>query len=117
MTIHHHAPHTSTIDRAAIATNAPDAARSKGEILAQTKRRRDEAARLLETLINAKRVSERNLADLRQDDLMTRVRGRSSMDDAIASTRRLIDAFNRVIDELRRTLSDEDLELLEPARA
>ncbi len=35
-----------------------------------------------------------------------RVTGNSSMDNAIASTRKLIDSFNRVIDDLRRNLSD-----------
>lgn len=90
----------------------PDPTRDPRDILVETARRRDEAARLLDTLLEAKRVSEQNLATLRQDDLMTRVRGHSSMDNAIASTRRLIDAFNRVIDDLRRLLSDEDLALL-----
>lgn len=81
-------------------------------ILIETTRRRDEATRLLGTLLEAKQVSESNLASINQDDLMKRVRGSSSMDNAIASTRKLIDAFNRVIDDLRRNLSDEDLELL-----
>jgi len=108
MTIHQTAPRTTPIE------HEPGAACSKREILTETARRRDEAVRLLDSLIDAKRISERNLETLRQDDLMTRVRGRSSMDDAIASTRRLIDAFNRVIDDLRRTLRDEDLTLLAP---
>jgi hypothetical protein len=34
------------------------------------------------------------------------------MDNAIASTRRLIDSFNRVLDDLRRNLTDEDLAVL-----
>lgn len=89
-------------------TNTHDSTR----ILIETTKRRDEAARLLDTLVEAKNVSEANLASINQDDLMKRVRGSSSMDNAITSTRKLIDSFNRVIDDLRRSLSDEELELL-----
>lgn len=84
----------------------------KQRMLIETTRRRDEASRLLATLLDAQRVSENNLAQLKQDDLMKRVRGHSSMDSAIASTRRLIDSFNRILDDLRRNLTDDDLELL-----
>ena len=68
--------------------------------------------KLLDSLLDAKSVSERNLASINQDDLLKRVTGNSSMDNAIASTRRLIDSFNRVIDDLRRNLSDEDVTTL-----
>jgi hypothetical protein len=85
---------------------------SKPKLLAQTTRRRDEANKLLQSLLDAKKVSERNLASINQDDLLKRVTGNSSMDNAIASTRKLIDSFNRVIDDLRRNLSDEDLAAL-----
>lgn len=83
----------------------------KRQILAQTTHRRDEANKLLETLLDAKKVSERNLASIRQDDLLKRVTGNSSMDNAITSTRRLIDSFNRVIDDLRRNLGDDELSM------
>lgn len=83
----------------------------KAQILTQTTKRRDEATKLLTSLLDAKRVSERNLASIRQDDLLKRVTGNSSMDNAIASTRKLIDSFNRVIDDLRRNLSDDELSL------
>lgn len=83
----------------------------KVQILSQTTKRRDEATKLLSSLLDAKRVSERNLASIRQDDLLKRVTGNSSMDNAIASTRKLIDSFNRVIDDLRRNLGEEDFKL------
>lgn len=82
---------------------------SKQEILSQTIGRRDHATKLLSSLLEAKSVSERNLATLNQDDLLKRVTGNSSLDNAVASTRKLIDSFNRVIDDLRRNLSDEEL--------
>jgi len=85
---------------------------NKQMLLSQTTHRRDEATKLLTSLLDAKKVSERNLASINQDDLLKRVTGSSSMDNAIASTRKLIDSFNRVIDDLRRNLSDEDLALL-----
>ena len=81
----------------------------KVQILSQTTHRRNEATKLLATLLDAKKVSERNLVSIRQDDLLKRVTGKSSMDNAISSTRKLIDSFNRVIDDLQRNLSDEDL--------
>ncbi|MBO6512525.1 MAG: hypothetical protein JJ974_00990 [Phycisphaerales bacterium] len=83
----------------------------KAQILSQTTKRRDEATKLLTSLLEAKRVSERNLASIHQDDLLKRVTGNSSMDNAIASTRKLIDSFNRVIDDLRRNLNDDELSL------
>ncbi len=83
----------------------------KRQILAQTTHRRDEANKLLESLLDAKKVSERNLASIRQDDLLKRVTGNSSMDNAITSTRRLIDSFNRVIDDLRRNLGEDELSM------
>ncbi len=82
---------------------------SKAELLSQTIHRRDEATKLLESLLDAKKISERNLATIQQDDLLKRVTGNSSMDNAITSTRRLIDSFNRIIDDLRRNLSEADL--------
>lgn len=88
---------------------APTANPMSSRLLVETTQRRDDAARLLGTLLDAKRVSESNLAQLQQDDMLKRVTGKSSMDNAIASTRRLIDSFNRVIDDLRRNLSDDEL--------
>lgn len=81
-------------------------------VLAETVARRDEAEALLRALLDAKATSEKNLASIRQSDFMKSVTGRSAMENAIASTHRLIESFNRVIADLRANLSDEDLELL-----
>jgi hypothetical protein len=82
---------------------------AKQRMIEETTKRRDDAVALLKSLLDAKSISERNLAEIQQPDLIKQVTGRSSMDNAIASTRRLIDSFNRVLDDLRRNLSDEDL--------
>lgn len=87
---------------------------AKHKMLIETTQRRDEANLLLRTLLDAKKISERNLAAIRQPDLVKKVTGKSSMDNAIESTRKLIDSFNRVLDDLRRNLSDEDLAMLGP---
>ncbi len=85
---------------------------AKQRMIQDTTQHRDEAMTLLSSLINAKSISERNLAAIHQPDLLKQVTGKSSMDTAIASTRRLIDSFNRILDDLRRNLTDEDLELI-----
>lgn len=85
---------------------------TKQRMIEETTKRRDDAVTLLKSLLDAKSISERNLASLQQPDLIKQVTGRSSMDNAIASTRRLIDSFNRVLDDLRRNLSEEDLRVI-----
>jgi len=90
---------------------------AKGRMIQETTQRRDEALTLLRSLLDAKTISERNLAQIHQPDLVKQVTGKSSMDNAIASTRRLIDSFNRVLDDLRRNLTEEDLELIGPIEA
>lgn len=85
---------------------------AKQRMIQETTQRRDEALTLLRSLQDAKSISERNLAEIHQPDLVKQVTGKSSMDNAIASTRRLIDSFNRILDDLRRNLSDEDLRLI-----
>ncbi|MGV6813913.1 MAG: hypothetical protein ACWA5W_02755 [Phycisphaerales bacterium] len=85
---------------------------AKQRMIQDTINRRDEAMALLRSLMEAKSISERNLAEIHQPDLVKQVTGKSSMDTAINSTRRLVDSFNRVLDDLRRNLTDEDLELI-----
>ncbi|MDF1809367.1 MAG: hypothetical protein P1U42_06695 [Phycisphaerales bacterium] len=85
---------------------------AKQRMIQETTQRRDEAMTLLRSLLDAKSISERNLAEIHQPDLVKQVTGKSSMDNAIASTRRLIDSFNRILDDLRRNLTDEDIEII-----
>lgn len=83
----------------------------------ETVQRRDDARALLETLLAAKRCSERNLAEMRRSDLVKQVTGKSSMDNAIESTRRLIASFDRVLEDLKATLGPEEIELLDEVMA
>lgn len=85
---------------------------AKQRMIQDTINRRDEAMTLLRSLMDAKSISEKNLAEIHQPDLVKQVTGKSSMDTAINSTRRLVDSFNRILDDLRRNLTDEDLELI-----
>jgi len=84
----------------------------KQRMIKETTHRRDEALTLLRSLIDAKSISEKNLAEIHQPDLVKQVTGKSSMDTAIASTHRLIDSFNRILDDLHKNLTEEDLELI-----
>ncbi|MEM9373310.1 MAG: hypothetical protein AAGA55_06675 [Planctomycetota bacterium] len=83
------------------------------QVWADTIQRRDEARTLLDTLLEAKGVSERNMASINRPDMIKQVTGKSSMDAAIDSTKRLIDSFDRVLVDLKSSLSDEDLALLD----
>ncbi len=84
----------------------------KSKMILDTRSQRDRALQLLDALRSAKERSEGNLARLNQTDFLKKVTGASSMDNAIASTQRLIDAFNRVLNQLHDELSDADLALL-----
>ena len=81
----------------------------KQRMIQETTHRRDEALTLLRSLLDAKSISEKNLKNIHQPDLVKQVTGKSSMDTAIASTHRLIESFNRILEDLRKNLSEEDL--------
>jgi hypothetical protein len=83
------------------------------QILLETTATRDKAEALLRTLLDHKAQSERNLADLKQADVFKTVTGRSALDNAIASTQRMVEALNRVIFQTKRDLSEEDLAVLD----
>jgi hypothetical protein len=84
----------------------------KTKMIVETRTQRDRALQLLEALRRAKERSEENLTRLNQTDFLKKVTGASSMDNAIASTQRLIDAFNRVLSQLHNDLDEADLALL-----
>ena len=90
---------------------------NKQQMIQDATQHRDEALTLLRSLIDAKAISERNLTEIHQPDLVKQVTGKSSMDTAIASTRRLIESFNRILDDLRTNISEEDLALIGPIEA
>lgn len=80
-------------------------------VVLETNAARDRAEALLRGLMDAKEQSERQLATLKRPDAYKAVTGKSSIDNAIASTRRLIETLNRELDRLRRE-GDEDAALL-----
>jgi hypothetical protein len=83
------------------------------QILDETSSTRDKAEALLRTLLDYKAQSERNLSDLKQSDSFKTVTGRSALDNAITSTQRMVEALDRVIQQTKRGLSDEDLAVLD----
>jgi predicted nucleic acid-binding Zn-ribbon protein len=74
----------------------------QNQVLLETTATRDRAEALLRTLLDYKSQSEKNLAELRQPDAFKNVTGRSSLDNAIATTQRMIEALNRVISQARK---------------
>lgn len=86
----------------------------KQRILMETTEARDEAEAVLAVLIEARGASERHLLQMHKPDVLKQVTGRSSMDNAIASTQRMIETLNRVIQDVKRDLNDDELDLLDP---
>jgi len=82
-------------------------------IVLETTATRERAEALLRGLLEAKSTSEKRLAELKQPDHLKHVTGRSAMDNAIASTQRMIDALNRTIEQFRDELTPEDAALLD----
>lgn len=70
--------------------------------LDRTRQARQEAAMVLETLVAEREASERRLAEVRRVDLLKHVTGRSSLDTAIDTTRRMIEALDRGLAEAER---------------
>jgi hypothetical protein len=85
-------------------------------ILIQTATDRDKVEALLRELIDAKATSERNMAQIKQPDFLKQVTGKSSLDNAIANTQRMVETLNRTLEQFKRELSDEDLALLDEPR-
>lgn len=88
-------------------------------ILLETATVRDRAEALLKGLIETKSTFERHTPAASKPDALKKVTGRSSIDNAVASTQRMVEALNRTLGQLRRELNDEDLALIEdvPAKA
>lgn len=76
------------------------------QIVLETTATRDRAEALLRSLLDYKLRSEKNL--LRRSGP-----GKSALDNAIASTQRMVEALNRVIQQTNRELTDEDLAMIE----
>lgn len=85
------------------------------QVLIETAAAREKAEALLRGLQEARARSERHLREIGQTDAMKAVTGRSSIENAIASTQRMIDTLNRSLVQLKQGLTDEDLALIESA--
>jgi len=81
-------------------------------VVLETTATRDRAEALLEGLLRAKEETERERDRLNRVDQMKQLTGKSSIDNAIASTRRMIDTLNRTIREAKREIAE-----LAPAHA
>ncbi|MCC7390081.1 MAG: hypothetical protein IT431_15080 [Phycisphaerales bacterium] len=68
-------------------------------VLTRTRQARRDAALLLENLLAERTAWERRLADDKRSDLLKQVTGRSSLDAAIDSTRRMLDTLDRTLAE------------------
>jgi len=84
-------------------------------IVLETTATRERAEALLRGLIDARQVSERRLSELNQHDHLKHVTGRSAMDNAIETTRRMIESLNRTIGQFRDEMSAEDERVLDEA--
>lgn len=82
-------------------------------LILETAAAREKAELLLRGLQEARTRSERHLAELGQRDPYKRVTGRSSLENAISSTQRLVDMLGRASDNLSREEHEGTLELLD----
>jgi hypothetical protein len=72
----------------------------RARLLQDTRAARDQAAALLKALQDAKGVAESHPSP--KGDLYKRVTGASSLDNALAETRRSIDAYDRLIAQIEK---------------
>lgn len=76
--------------------------------LIRAQQARTEAAGILKGLVEAKAACEATLAGENRSDMFKVVAGQSSLESAIAETRRLIESLDRQIDQAVRDLDTED---------
>ncbi len=69
------------------------------KLLKETQDARENAQALLQWLLEAKSQSDANLAQSGQQDHVRSLTGKSSIENAIVSTRRMIDTLTRHLDQ------------------
>jgi hypothetical protein len=77
-------------------------ATTSNRVLAEVSAARQRAEAVLRGLIEAQNECEKQLSRENRRDAMKLVTGKSSLENAIASTRRMIESFDRQIQELLR---------------
>ncbi len=88
----------------------------KDRILTDLSRQRDKADGLLKELQEARSRAERLLEETNRRDTYKEVTGASSLDNAIVSTRNMVDTLDRQIQELKVVMRPEDAESIRNAR-
>lgn len=85
---------------------------TREQILIESHRTRAQAAEILRGLIAAQAECEATLASEKRADMVKAVTGRSSLEAAIAETRRLLDSLDRAIAEAARELDADDADVI-----
>ncbi|GMV26667.1 MAG: hypothetical protein AMXMBFR58_26980 [Phycisphaerae bacterium] len=78
------------------------------EVLRDSVDARRKAEDLLRGLLEAKSQTESFLAEGGREDPVKSLTGRSAIDNAINSTKRMIDTLDRAIEQVRRELDQDD---------
>lgn len=81
---------------------------TRQQVLIETHATRQQAVELLKALQHAHAECEAHLKSEQRSDVVKTVTGRSSVENAIASTRRMIESLDRAVEEARCALSDAD---------
>lgn len=90
---------------------------TRQQVLLETHAARQRAAELLKSLQCAQIECENHLKADQRADVVKSVTGRSSIEAAIASTRRMIETLDRALEDARNTLCDADQDLLDEIEA
>ena len=94
------------------------AAEQRAMMITEARAGRASAEALLRLLIDARTAAASGLRPLRRPDLLLGPDEQGlPVDSAIESTRRLVERYNRFVEEACSALSDEDLELLVEIRS
>ena len=88
----------------------------KDRILIDLSHQRDKADGLLKELQEARARAEKLLEETHRRDTYKEVTGASSLDNAIVSTRNMVDTLDRQIQELRVVMRPEDAEAMRNVR-
>lgn len=78
------------------------------DVLRESVDARRKAEDLLRGLLAAKSQTEAYLSESGREDPVKRLTGKSAIENAIASTRRMIETLDRAVEQIRQGVSEED---------
>ena len=84
----------------------------KDRIISDLSRQREKADGLLKELHEARTRAEKLLTEANRRDTYKEVTGASSLDNAIVSTRKMVETLDRQIQELKVVMRPEDAEAM-----